>query len=370
MGTTILIEYGHHERQIPIEGVVRHSQVQPPQLGGTATFFASQETMAWLTNQEEGYNRLHILLESFSEDGANEAAERIQERLEDMGVSVGGFSVTDPEVHWMQDQIDAILLVLKVLGVVSVVLSAFLIINMMNALVTQQVWQIGVMKVVGATRGRVIKVYLATALAYGLLCLPLAILPGALAAHVLAMVLLNLLNISVGAFRPTPLALGIQFAVGLAVPVVAALVPAIGGARITAHQAIGNYGLGGGFGRSWFDRLISRIRHLPRPLTLSLRNTFRRKSRIAFTLITLVLSGLMFMVVMSVGASMSNTIDVLLQDFGFDVLTVFDRTHRVGAARCIYSDSPRRVRSVAVPREDHARHRQKRRNPCRHSLAE
>ena len=69
MGTTILIEYGHHERQIPIEGVVRHSQVQPPQLGGTATFFASQETMAWLTDQEEGYNRLHVLLESFSERG-------------------------------------------------------------------------------------------------------------------------------------------------------------------------------------------------------------------------------------------------------------------------------------------------------------
>jgi putative ABC transport system permease protein len=61
---------------------------------------------------------------------------------------------------------------------------------------------------------------------------------------------------------------------------------------------------------------------------LSLRNTFRRKGRIALTLTTLVLSGLMFMIVMSVGNSMSNTIEVLLQDFGFDVLTVFDRPHR------------------------------------------
>jgi putative ABC transport system permease protein len=329
MGTTILIEYGRHERQIPIEGVIRHSQVQPPQLGGSATFFASQETVAWLTGEPEGYNRLHVLLESYSEEGATQAAERIEERLEDIGTFVGGFSITDPNVHWMQDQIDAILLILKVLGALSVALSGFLIINMMNALVTQQIWQIGVMKVVGATRGRVIRVYLATALAYGLLCLPLAVLPGAGAAHLLALFLLDLLNISVGAFRPTPLAVGIQLLVGLVVPVVAALIPAIGGARITPHRAIGNYGLGGGFGRSWFDRLIGRIRRLPRPLTLSLRNTFRRKGRIAFTLITLVLSGLMFMVVMSVGSSMSNTIEVLLQDFGFDVLTVLDRTHRV-----------------------------------------
>jgi len=340
MGTTILIEYGRHERQVPIEGVIRHSQVQPPQLGGQATFFASQETMAWLTGELEGYNRLNVLLESYSEEGANEAAEQIQERMEDMGVFVGGFSITDPEVHWMQDQIDAILLILKVLGGLSVALSAFLIINMMNALVTQQVWQIGVMKVVGATRGRIIRVYLATALIYGMLCLPLAVIPGAIAAHILAMFLLDLLNISVGALHPTLLAVGIQLLVGLIVPVVAALVPAIGGARITAHQAIGNYGLGAGFGRSRFDRLIGRIRRLPRPLTLSLRNTFRRKGRIAFTLITLVLSGLMFIVVMSVGASMSNTIEVLLQDFGFDVLTVFDRAHRVSRLEEVTESAP------------------------------
>jgi putative ABC transport system permease protein len=340
IGTTILIEYGRHERKIPIEGVIRHSQVQPPQLGGVASFFASQETMAWLTGEPEGYNRLHVLLESYDEEGANQAAERIQERLENMGLYVGGFSLSDPDVHWMQDQIDAILLVLKVLGGLSVALSAFLIVNMMNALVTQQVWQIGVMKVVGATKGRVIRVYLATALIYGLLCLPLAVIPGAIAAHVLAMFLLDLLNISVGALRPAPLAVGIQLLVGLVVPVVAALIPAIGGARITPHQAIGNYGLGGGFGRSWFDRLIGRIRRLPRPLTLSLRNTFRRKSRIAFTLTTLVLSGLMFIVVMSVGASMSNTIEVLLQDFGFDVLTVLDRTHRVGRLKEVTESVP------------------------------
>jgi putative ABC transport system permease protein len=102
----------------------------------------------------------------------------------------------------------------------------------------------------------------------------------------------------------------------------------VGAARITAHQAISNYGLGAGFGSNWLDRLIGRVRRLPRPLALSLRNTFRRKARIALTLITLVLGGVMFIVVMSVGASMHNTIEVLINDFGFDVLVVFDRTHR------------------------------------------
>jgi putative ABC transport system permease protein len=136
------------------------------------------------------------------------------------------------------------------------------------------------------------------------------------------------MNIIDNGFRVMPQAVAIQTAVGLVVPLVAALIPVIAGARITPHQAISNYGLGAGFGRGWLDRLIARVRRLPRPLALSLRNTFRRKARITLTLSTLILGGVMFIVVMSVGTSMSNTIEVLINDFGFDVLVVFDRPHR------------------------------------------
>jgi putative ABC transport system permease protein len=241
---------------------------------------------------------------------------------------VGLYQVYDPDVHWLQETIDSILVVLKVLGALSLGLSGFLIVNMMNATVAQQVWQIGVMKVVGATRGRVAQVYLVMASVYGMLALILVVVPGAVASHLLAGWLLGLMNISDNSFRVMPRAVAIQLAVGLLVPLVAALVPVIGGARITPHQAISSYGLGGRFGRSWLDRLIARVRRLPRPLALSLRNTFRRKLRITLTLVTLVLGGVMFIVVMSVGTSMSNTIEVLINDFGFDVLVVFDRPHR------------------------------------------
>jgi putative ABC transport system permease protein len=328
-GKAILVEFGRGERRLPVEGIVRQSQVTPPQWGGSATFYATMETVAWLSDQDQGFNRLNVRLESFSEEGAEETAERIQDRLERMGLSVGGYQINDPQVHWLQGTIDSILLILKVLGALSLGLSAFLIINMMNATVAQQVWQIGVMKVVGASAGRVMRVYLVMASIYGLLSFFLAVLPGALAAYLLANWMLGLMNIINNPFRVVPAAVGVQVAVGLGVPLLAALLPVIGAARITPHRAISNYGLGAGFGRSAFDRLIGRIRRLPRPLALSLRNTFRRKTRIALTLATLVIGGAMFIVVLSVGSSMSNTIEVLLNDFGFDVLVVFDRAHRV-----------------------------------------
>ncbi|MCP4589682.1 MAG: ABC transporter permease, partial [bacterium] len=121
----------------------------------------------------------------------------------------------------------------------------------------------------------------------------------------------------------------IQIAVGLSVPVLAALSPVLGAARISPHQAIGNYGIGAGFGRGWLDRLMGRIRFLPRPMTLSLRNTFRRKARVVMTLLTLSLGGVIFIMVMSVGKSLNYTIDVLLQDFGDDVSVRFGRPYRV-----------------------------------------
>ena len=329
LGATVVVEFGRSERRLAVEGMVRHLGDLPPLPGSDPLFFATPETFAWLTGQEEGFHQLHVRLESFSEDGANEAAEQITDRLEGMGLWVSGYQVSDPEVHPAQETFDTIFLILTVLGALSLGLSGFLITNMMNATVAQQVWQIGVMKTVGATGGRVLRVYLTTALAYALLAVLLAVPLGALAAYLLASVLLTMLNIATGAFRVMPGAVGIQLAVGVVVPLLAALVPVIGGMRITPHQAISNYGLGAGFGSNWLDRLVGRIRRLPRPLALSLRNTCRRKARVALTVITLVLGGLMFITVISVGATLNNTIEVLLDGFGFDVLIGCNDYHRV-----------------------------------------
>jgi putative ABC transport system permease protein len=325
----IIVELGRSERRVPVEGIVRDPTAQPPALGGNAAFYTTLETLAWLTGEDEDFSRLHVRLESFTEEGAEEAAEQIQDRLEGMGVGVGGYGITDPKVHPAQETIDSLLLILTVMGMLSLGLSGFLIVNTMNALVAQQVWQIGVMKVVGATVGRVVRLYLSTALVYGLMSLLLAVPMGAVAAYGVAIWFLDIVHVAVGPFRVMPQALGIQIGVGLVVPFVAALIPVVGGARITAHEAISSYGLGAGFGLNWLDRLIGRIRRLPRMLALGMRNTFRRKARIALTLLTLVLGGLMFILVMSVGTSLDNTLEVLLDDLGFDVLVVLDNLYRV-----------------------------------------
>lgn len=328
LGTTILVEFGHRTRSLPVEGIVRAPTIFPPQFGGSATFYTTPNTASWLTGRE-GSNSLTIRLQSFSEEEAKNTAERIKRRLEQAKLSIGGPQITDPNVHFLQKQVDTLFLILGVLGGLSLGLSAFLIVNTMNAIMAQQVWQIGVMKVIGATFAHVTRIYLSGALFYGALALLVAIPLGTVATHLMAGWMLSLMSIDQGPFRLVPSAIVIQIIVGMAVPVLAALPPVIGGARISPHQAIRTWGLGVGFGQNWLDRLIGQVSCLPCLIALSLRNTLRRKTRVLLTLLTLVLSGVMFIVVMSVGNSLNNTIDVLLNDLGFDAMLSFDRLHRV-----------------------------------------
>jgi putative ABC transport system permease protein len=222
-----------------------------------------------------------------------------------------------------------VVVILLVLGVLALGLSVFLIVNTTNAIISQQVWQIGVMKAVGATRGHVVRVYLVAAVIYGALALLIAVPLGAVGAYLLASWILELVNITLTTFPIDPAALIVQAVLAVTVPLVAALVPVIGGARITTRKAISTYGLGGGFGRGLFDRVLGRIRRLPRPMVLSVRNTFRRKGRVVLTLLTLALGGAMFMMVMSVRASFDYTIDLMLSDFGGDAMVWFEKSYRI-----------------------------------------
>jgi putative ABC transport system permease protein len=326
LGSTIVVEFGRSERSLSVVGIVRAPDAFPPQFGGDATFYAAPETVAWLTGLDD-FNSVNVRLDTYSRAGAEAVSRQIQDRLDRMGLPSGGYLIVDPNVHPVQELLDTLSFILGVLGTLSLGLGAFLIINTMNALVTQQVWQIGVMKVIGATSGRVVRVYLATALIYGLLACLVAVPLASLGAHLLGAFLLDLINVASGPLRVMPVVIVIQIVVGLAVPVLAALLPVMGGARITPHQAISSYGLGGRFGRGWLDRLLGRIRRLPRQLALSLRNTFRRKARVSLTLLTLMLGGVLFIVVMSVGSSLNNTLEVVIREFGLDVWVVFNRPY-------------------------------------------
>ncbi|TKJ28737.1 MAG: hypothetical protein CEE40_10785 [Chloroflexi bacterium B3_Chlor] len=332
VGDTVLVEIPNgQQRELRVAGLAHDLAQVPTAFWGGAYGYVTFDTLAWLDGPRT-YNTLYITAaeNAFDREQIGRIAERVRDRVERSGWTVYRMEIPEPGKHWADDVIQALLLVLGALGFLSLILSGFLVVNIVTALLAQQVRQIGIMKAVGARRDQIMGMYLTMVLIFGLLALILAVPLGALAARALIGYIAGLMNFDIVSSGIPPRVIALQAAVGVIVPLLAALYPVTVGTRITAREAISEYGLGKGrFGRGLTDRLVERVRGLPRPLLLSLRNTFRRKGRLALTLATLTLAGAIFIAVFSVRASLFYELDDVLEYLNYDIEVDFTQPYRI-----------------------------------------
>lgn len=250
---------------------------------------------------------------------ARAVATEVRDRMEKAGAPVAFTQVPTPGEHPAQDILNAVFLILGAIGLMSLAVSGFLVINTISAILAQQTRQIGMMKAVGARDRQVAGIYLGIVLSYALIALVIALPGGALGAWLLARFTAGLLNFEATEFFLPPGVVGLEIAIGLLVPLAAGAWPVFRGVRVTVREAIASAGISDSFGRSRFDRLIQGIRGFSRPTLLSIRNTFRRKSRLILTLLALTFGGAVFMSVFTLRASLLGTVNETLDYFNYDV---------------------------------------------------
>ena len=334
IGDTVIIEVGDRLRARPINGILRHNFVPPPNFGGPAVFFTDAEGMELFDIPRGTYNQLMVRVTPYSETLAREVASEIKERLskERIGVAVTIFQ--DPEQHWGRFIMEGINLVLELMAIVSLGASAVLMLNTLTALVTQQTHQIGILKAIGARQGKIIQTYLVGVLVYGLLALLVSLPLGAMLAYGLTRYLLNLFNIDYDRFQVSTQACVLQIMAALAVPLLAALWPILEGTRITVREAVATYGLGSGFGTTRLDRAVEGLgrRFMSAPYAVALGDMFHHKGRLLLTQVVLIAAGSMFLAVMSLSSSLSLTVDNIFAKRQFDFMLQFDDDERVERA--------------------------------------
>jgi putative ABC transport system permease protein len=218
--------------------------------------------------------------------------------------------------------------VLGALGILITVLSVSLIINTLNAMMTQQLRQIGVMKLIGASSFQILGMYLSLIIVYGVIALLLAVPLGTLAGNVLASFVTNLMGAELQGFSIVPIAITVQVLLAFLIPLGAGFFPVNRGARTNVRRAISNYRPGSqSTGQNLLNRSGRWIRWISRPILLSFRNTFRKKGRLILTIFTLTIAGAVFIGVFNVQASMDNFMDELMQHFLGDVTINFNRPY-------------------------------------------
>jgi len=325
VGDEVTIEMADERRYtLTVTGIVHDVYVMPFSLLGEATGYISMDTLEWL-GEAPYFNRLDIVVSENKFDKEHVLA--VGNLARDRVIEPSGYKVfrvgipgigSDPGEHWAQSQIKGFLLILQIMGILAIFLSGGLVINTVSAILAQQIKQIGIMRSVGAVRHQISGMYLVNVLVFSALGLLIAVPLGLLGSWGLVSLAANFLNFDVGPIDLSLKVLLLQLALGLLMPVGVVLIPVFAGTRISVYNAIYQYGLGGEKEGGWIEELLSKFRNLSPPVMLSLRNTFRKKARLAFTIVTLTLAGAMFIAVFSTRASLTKQINEIGRYIAYD----------------------------------------------------
>jgi putative ABC transport system permease protein len=321
-------------RQVRVAGLTHDMQGSLYVLGGLGYGHITMDMLEWL-GESRDFNELDIRVaeNQYDSDHVKAVANEVQDKIEKSGHTVLFTLVQDPDQPPIGYVIQAILAILGAVGLLSLILSGFLVVNTISAILTQQVTQIGVMKTVGARTSHIMRMYMVMVLVFGLLALLIALPLGAITAYYISQFIAGLLNFDIIDFQIPRTSLLLQVAIALIVPLAAGIFPILAGTRMTVHEAISSQGLGKGqFGSSRFDRWLTTralLRWVTRPTLISLRNTFRRKKRLLLTLTTLVLGSAVFITFASLQSSLRGTLDNMLAYYKYDVAVQFSRPYRV-----------------------------------------
>jgi putative ABC transport system permease protein len=304
------------------------------------------DTLPYL-REPERYNRIYATVAEGQDDLVHirQVTADLKDKIEKAGYQVRRTNSSKTHEHPLASVVNAILGILMALGVLIVFLSSSLIANTLNALLNQHLRHIGVMKLVGGRRNQIFSMYIVLILTFGLLALLIAVPLGGQGAYALSRLIADLMSFTLQGYRIVPIAFVIQALIGLLIPLAAGAGPLVRGTHTSVLQAIsGDSGRGDGSKPKGEEKRESRwerfqVRaaaalgrrgiHIPRPLLISLRNTFRRRSRFILTLFTLTMGGAIFISVFNVRVSLHEFIGAVGKYFLADVTLDFDQPYRL-----------------------------------------
>jgi putative ABC transport system permease protein len=305
---------GGSERTLRVSGTVADVGQAQARMEQVVYGYMTLATLAEL-GEEPYLDQLKLVAagDRMDETHVREVVEAVRGFVENRGARVRRVDVPKPGQHPHADLMGLLLLLMAAFGFFALTLSGVLVVNLLTALLASQVRQIGVMKAIGGSDARIAALYLAQALLLGGAAFVLAIPAGLWGGRALSRYLAVFLNFDLASLAVPAWVFALSALVGLVVPVVAAARPVLRGVAVTVREALADHEVRApGFGVSAFDRALAGVGGPSRPLLLSLRNGFRRRTRLALTIATLATAGVFFMSAFNAKTSFARTIDRLL----------------------------------------------------------
>lgn len=333
IGDSLLIELDDGRRiRMPIAGTAHDLVMISGRLGNPVLpGYISLDTAEWLTGSRQ-VNEFMIAVDADHRDPAQlrAIADEVRAKLRNAGCTILYIQIRDPGAPEAYAILTAVFQTLNMMGLLSLALSACLVINTTSALVARHVTQIGIMKAVGARSHNILITYLGTILLVALIAVLIALPAGALCAWLLAGQLARLLNYDIYEVWVPFWVILLEVAAGIITPLLASLFPVRGAARMTVRSALSGV-REGVLGAAPPSRLSTPIPGVPIALLYAARSMFRRKPRLLLTLAALVCGGAIEITVISTQASLFATLDQVSAYWQQDLTVMFNSPERAAS---------------------------------------
>jgi len=246
--------------------------------------------------------------------------------LEKNQLKIKRTEILPPGRHIHQSQMDSLMFLLQMFGVLALLLSCFLIINMIMAIMAKETRQIGVMKAIGAGTGKIASIYLTIVLVFGFAATLIALPLGFLAGKAYSIFVASMLNFELFDQQISHGVLAHQVLVGTLLPALISFIPIYRTSRISVREALNDYGVKDSVSLSSAKstRFIDQLK-LSNSTRFAIRNTFRRKGRLILTLITLVLGGAVFISAFNIRTSLKETVKSRFTNQRYDMQVIFSK---------------------------------------------
>jgi putative ABC transport system permease protein len=271
---------------------------------------------------------IQVAHDQYNQNHIRQVAARVKQRLEAEGHPVNEVDFPVPGKHPHADLMGGLLLAISSFGLFLLVLSGIMALNFIAALMAGQIRQIGVMKALGGTRLQLARIYLLQSLLLGGVATALALPLGIWGSHVLCVYMASFLNFDITSFSIPPWVFLLAAAAGVAVPLVACAVPLWRAVTIPVRRALASSGTPSeNFGVGSLDRMLAGVGGAARPVLLAMRNSFRRRARLALTCMTLTCGGMFFMAALNLRTSMIDTFDHLFAAEKYDLTVDLEKMY-------------------------------------------
>jgi len=333
IGDTITIELADGaEKQFVVTGIMHDPRYPSPEITGFTVGAVTPDGMTYVGGGPLFTEmRLRVDRSQVAQGNIKPIVDAVEERIEKSGRTVVGRTIVGKAI--IESIVNTAVMILSFFGWIILLLSAFLVINTISALIAQQINQIGIMKLVGASRRQMFVMYLSLVLVFGVMAFSMAIpLATWTARYLMTNLIQDLVNLRPDSLDVPLWVYGVMVAIGVFIPVLAGLFPVLQGTRVTTYAALNELGMQtGASSAGLFERLLARLprRWLQRPLLLAVRNTLRHKGRLLRTMIVMILGTSLFIAVISVRISVNTTQEDFLRYHQYDVQVQFQESHRI-----------------------------------------